>query len=115
MIHVDNIPWDEMPPPTRMHVCYPHTVSAETALIVARCPCGGYRIDRQGPWHDRNLRVTGVNWERFFNVSMFAAGGMALYAAMIALIEQNWVSASLSFTMGLACMVRAIYVERYSR
>lgn len=54
----DGIAWNQLPVPRRWHRCYGQSWgSVGPFQLVERCPCGGTRIDGEGPWLYRNCRA----------------------------------------------------------
>lgn len=55
---VDGVAWNQLRPPRRWHRCRAQSRgSVGPFRLVERCPCGGTRVDGDGPWLYRNQRV----------------------------------------------------------
>ncbi len=55
--HTDGVAWYRLRPPGRWHKCWAQSWgSCGPFEMIERCPCGAVRIDRGGPWLDRNWR-----------------------------------------------------------
>lgn len=57
--HARGVPWDLLPAPRRLfHRCREQSWgSVGPFQLVERCICGAVRIDREGPWLGRHLRL----------------------------------------------------------
>ncbi len=56
---IDGVAWNQLPIPRRWHRCHAQSYGSVGPFhLIERCPCGGTRIDREGPWLYRNQRAT---------------------------------------------------------